>query len=180
MSAGREFEFFGAKDGDTSGRCSVVSIYEDFAARDLLLKLCRSLTTQFKDDVDFQFDWWRFKYLADPEIAIDAAGHALDADLILLAPHSEALPKYVQGWFEDWLPHRSENGGALVLVQPAPNGAARTLPLQTYLRQTARRGRLDYLRLKTPRMVAGFEFSQLELDELVADDNRPMHWGINE
>jgi hypothetical protein len=169
MSAGFDISLFGEKGGELTRCCAVVSIYEDLGGRDLLLQLCDSLVWKFKDEVDFQIDWCRFKYLADPEIAMEAAQMAAQADLILLAPQSSELPAYVQGWFEDWLPNREVADGALVLVQPSPNGASQFLPLRYYLRQTAKRARLDYFSLSRPGLV-----------DLPADDDHPLHWGINE
>ena len=169
MSAGFDVDFFGDKGEETTRQCAVVSIYEDLRGRELLLQLCDSLTWKFKDEVDFQFDWCRFKYLADPEIAMEAAQRAAQADLILLAPQSPVLPIHVQGWFEGWAPNREAGDGALVLVQPSHKGASRSLPLQSYLRLTAKRAHLDY-----------FSLAQPELINLPADDDQPLHWGINE
>jgi hypothetical protein len=185
MSAGLDVDVFGDKGGEATKRCGVVSIYEDLGGRDLLLQLCGSLTRKFKNDLEFQFDWWRFKYLADPEIAMEAAQSAARADLILLAAQSPELPVEVQKWFEGWLPKREAGDGALVLVQPSPKGASQSLP--AYLRLTAKRARLDYLRLSSPGpaagvagTVAGLPLLQHDANELLADEDRPLHWGINE
>jgi hypothetical protein len=187
MSAGFDANGFGHTDAGTGNRCSVVSIYEDLGSRDLLIQLCDSLSRQFKGDVDFQFDWCRFKYLADPGIALEAAQKAIEADLILLAPQSTDLPPHVQGWLEDCLPNRAAAAGALVLVQSSPKEAAQSLSLRAYLRSTARRAKLDYLRLSSPKaglgakaLGAGFRFHQPELDEFPHDDGHNIHWGINE
>jgi hypothetical protein len=187
MSAGFDIDLSGNKGGETTRRCVVVAIYEDRGSRDLLLQLSNALARKFKNDVEFEVDWCRFKYLADPEIARKTAQSATQADLILLAPESADLPVYVQGWFEGWAPNREAADGALVLVQPSPKGASRSLPLQTYLRLTAKRAHLDYLRLKSPGTAVGvtitcpgLSMSQLEMDELLAHYNRHMNWGINE
>ena len=185
MSAGLDFDVFGDKGGETTKRCGVVSIYEDLGSRDLLLHLCDALAWKFRDDLEFQFDWWRFKYLADPAIAMEAAQSAAQADLILLAAQSPELPVEVQKWFEGWLPKREAGDGALVLVQPSPKGASQSLP--AYLRLTAKRARLDYLRLSASLSApgaagtgTGFSLFQPYINELLAEDDQPMHWGINE
>jgi hypothetical protein len=169
MSAGFGLDMFGDEGGEITRRCAVVSIYEGLGDRDLLLRLCDSLAWKFKGDLEFQFDWWRFKYLADPEIAMEAAQRAAQADLILLAAQSPELPVDVQRWFEGWLPNRQTGDGALVLVQPSPNEAAPSLPLRSYLRSTAKRAHLDY-----------FSLSQPDLFNQPADEDQPLHWGINE
>jgi len=169
MSAGFDVDAFGDRGGELTKRCVVVSIYEDIGGRDLLFQVCDSLVSKFKDEVDFEVDWWRFKYLADPEIATEAAKKATQADLILLAARSSQLQLHVQGWFEGWLPNREAGDGALVLVQPSPHGASHSLHLRSYLRLTAQRAHLDY-----------FSLSQPGPTDLPADEYRPMHWGINE
>jgi hypothetical protein len=180
MSAGFDVDLFGEKGGKMSSRCAVVSIYDHLGDRDLLLQLCGSLAWKFKDEVDFQVDWWRFKYLADPEIAMEAAQKAAQADLILLAAQSPDLPVYVRGWFEEWLPNREATDGALVLVQPSLEGASQSFPMRSYLRRTAKRARLDYFRLSSAGTFEGPSLSQPELSELLAPDDHPLHWGINE
>ena len=185
MSAGFDVDLFGDKGGKITNRCGVVSIYEDLGGRELLLQLCNSLAWKFKDDLEFQFGWWRFKYLADPEIAMEAAQSAAQADLILLAAPSSELPVEVQRWFEAWLPNREAADGALVLVQPSPEGASPSLP--DFLRRTAKRARLDYLLLSSPGSTAGlagtsagYSLFQPYLNELLIEDDQPVHWGINE
>lgn len=187
MSTGRDVNVFGNNGGEKTNWCRVVSIYEDLGGRGLLLRLCSSLAQKFKGDLEFHFDWWRFKYLADPEIAMEAALGAAQADLILLAAQSPELPVHVQKWFEGWLPNRAGRDGALVLVQPSPEEDSRPLSLWSYLRLTAKRARLDYLRLSSPGVapgvagpVAGLSLLQPYASELLTDEDRPPHWGINE
>ncbi|MGP8198010.1 MAG: hypothetical protein ACLQU4_00735 [Limisphaerales bacterium] len=181
MSTGRDDGF--GSNGRKTTRCVVVSIYEDLGGRDLLLDLCDSLARTFKDELKFQFDWWRFKYLADPEIAMEAALGAAKADLILLAAQTSELPDHVRRWFEGWLPNRVAGDGALVLVQPSPGEASKLFHLPSSLRLTARRARLDYLRLSSPGSkagVAGMPIFQPYVNRLLADEEPPQHWGINE
>lgn len=185
MSEGFDIDAFRGKDGKKSGRCAVVAVYEDHGNRQLLLQLSDSLSRKFKGALDFQFDWCRFKYLADPEIAMEAADKASRADLILLAPKSPELPVFVQGWFEDWLLHREADNGALVLVEPSPKRSERLTPLQSYLRMAAKRGSLDYVQLDSPELLdrakpaPELPAAPLQMDQL-SQDNPPLHWGINE
>jgi hypothetical protein len=187
LSAGYDFDASGNENGQPSKPCAVVSIYEDLGGRDLLLRLCDSLVQKFSDDLEFHIDWWRFKYLADPEIAMEAAHSAARADLILFASESSVLPLEVRAWFEGWLPNRADADGALVLVQPSSEGALQSLSLRTYLRRLAKRARLDYLRLTFPnawagvaKAVAGLSPFQLDGKEIPAPGDLHPHWGINE
>jgi hypothetical protein len=111
---------------------------------------------------------------------MEAAQKAAQADLILLASQSSELPVHVQAWFEGWLPNRESADGALVLVQPSPSGTSPSLHLGSYLRLTAKRANLDYLRLSSPATIAGFSLAKPDVIELLTDDDRPQHWGINE
>ncbi len=184
MSAGLNISAFERKDGERTRLCSIVSLYEDLGARDLLLGVCDSLAWTFKGDLEFKTDWWRFKYLADPGLRTEAGQVAAQADLILLAACSPQLPLDVQQWFEDWVPNRKVADGALVFVQSASAADPDTpLPLMSYLRLTARRAHLDYLRLNSSWSSDGivrFRVFQPDSGDLLADDDRPLHWGINE
>lgn len=177
MSAGLDINVFDNQDLETNV-CAVVSIYEDVGARDLLFHLCDFLVSKFKDDVDFQLDWWRFKYLADPIMAMEAAQKAAQADLILLATQSSELPYGVRKWFESWLSKRKSTDGALVLVQSSPESISQTHSLASYLRTTAKRAQLDYFRLNSTDSTP--VPSNPDLAELLTYDDRPVHWGINE
>jgi hypothetical protein len=178
LSVGVDIDLYqGGMEG--TNRCSVVSIYEDIGGRDTLLRLCNALSWKFKNDLEFRINWWRFKFLADPEIGMEAAHCAARADLILLAPKSPTLPGYVQGWFDGWLTTRTPDSGALVLVKPSSKEKTSSIGLGAYLRQTAKRGRLDYLSLESPEASKGFLASQTELSDLISNGGH-VDWGINE
>jgi hypothetical protein len=178
MSAGFDFDLLESRNGWKAGRCSIVSIYEDLGARELLQRLCHSLASRFKDDLEFKTDWWRFKYLSDPEISMEAAQTATQADVILLSTPSAELPSGVRRWFEDWLPERKAADGALVFVQSSLRSSVGVLPLASYLRQTAKRAHLDFFRLDSS--LAASSPLQLKMNELLSPEGRPMRWGINE
>ena len=170
-------------------RCVVASIYEDAGSREALLGICNSLVWKFQDDLDFEFGFWRFKYLADPEIAMGAAQWTIHADLILLAMQSSDLPGTVQRWIDGWLPKREASDGALVLVQSASVEAPQSRGVISYLRLTASRAHLDYLRLRPPENrtpgvdaagAAGHTVFPSELSRLMDYGGRPVDWGINE
>jgi len=167
MSAVLDLNVLGAKDWPKTNRCSIVSVFENLSGRDLLLKVCGSLAAKFKGDLEFQFDWCRVKYLADPEVARETAQKAREADLILVASQTPGLPADFQNWLQRWLPNRPTNDGSLVVVQTSPTGSA-SLPLGAYLRLTGKGARLDRASLL-----------QGDLMDL-AQAGRSMHWGINE
>lgn len=181
MSAGFDAEFFANDSRENPECCSVVSIYEDAAGRETLFHLAGTVEAQFSE-VQFHTDWWRFKFLSDPEIAHEAARKAIYADLIFLAPRSPALPGYLEQWFEGWLPNRARPDGALVLVQPSPVLAAHPHAVAAFLSRTAQRANLDYLRLDLPErsltpIQTDLFHSRINLANPI---DIPMHWGINE
>ena len=187
MSAGFDFDAFGDENGPPAKPCIIAAIYEDLAARDSLLQLCDSVVRNLGGELDFQIDWWRFKYLADPEIAMEAAQSAARADLILLASESSELPAEVQRWFEGWLPNRASLDGALVLVQPSSRGASHSHLLRSSLRRLAKRARLDFMRLTSPKswsgitdVVAGLSPFKRGGNDFPGSSDLPVHWGINE
>ncbi len=183
MSSGVNWPIFQGTEGNESKVCSIVSLYEDLGGRELLLRTCDSLKRTFRDDMEFTTGWWRFKYLADPEIQEDAGRAAVGADLILVAPASSELPSYVRKWFETWLPGRVEGDGVMVVVQPEARGfAPGTMPTMSYLRNTAQRAHLDYLPLDRFAREGLGRFSVLQsgLEERVFERDLPLHWGINE
>lgn len=126
--------------------CAVAVIYEDSAARNEAIQLCARLMRAFEQELEFDFTWWRFKFLLDPEIAQLAAAAAAGADLILVAVHrAESFPLEVESWFERWPAQRKLSEGALVLIHSAGGNESQTGLSDAYLRLVAQRARLDYL-----------------------------------
>jgi hypothetical protein len=165
-------------------------LYEDLAARLLAVKVRDRLISRFKGDMEFEFAWWRFDYLAEPAIAREAASHAASADLMLVSLHQlEDVGLTVKAWFETWLSKRLAEEGALTVIRAS-------LPLgepishdDAYLRQAARRANLDYLTLLVP-LSAPQEIDELRVDAVPSatidweespnDRYHSSHWGLNE
>ena len=138
-------------------------------------------------DLDFDFSWWRFDYLRDPQVAEEAAAAAAEADLIVASMHGSGdVPGEVQTWFEQWLPRRRAGGG-LVLIQ---NGEMEREPdTSSYLRSIATQANLDFLPLASHghAYAASDEFRE---DDVVPDapanyedpgyGYHSSGWGINE
>jgi len=178
MSAEADLDLLENGDHELIRRCSVVSIYEQLGDRDLLVDFCRSLAMKFRDELEFQFDWWRFKYLTDRDMALEAARSAARADMVFLSTNLPQLPDYVGGWFDTWVSNRIRTDGALVLVQNMRHQPADFSGLENRLGAIARRGGLDYLRVDSSTL-SDFPLLQPGLNEPLNED-QPMHWGINE
>ena len=182
-------------DQDAVGRgkpqvCTLAVVYEDAPARDLAIRLCDGLARKFEKELDFEFTWWRFKYLSEPEIARQAGRAVAAADLIIVSIHSgDDFPLEVKAWFDGWLSKRALSEGALVLVRAPGDEEGQILSQEAYFRLVAQRANLDYLPFPlagpTPRST-----DRLREDAFVPDaaasHQKPDHqyhssgWGINE
>jgi hypothetical protein len=170
--------------------CGVMVLYEDLPARALAIQLHDRLIPRFKGEIEFGFNWWRFDYLADPEIAREAASCALRADLILVALHQLAdVSLTVKSWFETWLWKRPAGEGALAVVRVSPVAGEPILHDDAFLRLAAKRAHLDYLTLTGPpsapqvsdrlRGVVVIPAATI-LEESPNPQYQSSHWGLNE
>jgi hypothetical protein len=126
---------------------SVVVIYEDTAARDRAMTVCDHLMGQFWQEEEFDMSWWRFTYLADPQIAMEALSAAARADVIVFSVRAGGeLSAEVKQWVEDWLNARQESEGALIsLIDQSESDVRAPNSRHEYLREVARRGKLDFI-----------------------------------
>jgi hypothetical protein len=125
-------------------------VYEDHTTRDYAIQLCDSLSQKFQDDLEFEFTWWGFKYLSDPEIAQQASQAAAEADLIVVCVHHSGLfPSEVQQWFEAWPSERQLPEGALVVVEVSGQIEDSSATQSQPLKSLAQRANLDYLTVAT-------------------------------
>jgi hypothetical protein len=173
--------------------CSVVVVYEDHPTRDRAMSVCEHLARAFREQVEFDVSWWKFRYLVDPELAQAAARDAADADVIIVAAHADCeVTVGVRDWMETWAVHRAGRDGALVaLVEGEVFPAPEVKPLEAYLRALALRARIDFL---APVDLGGSQASPNSLalgrqpanpgvplwHGLPRDPKPPPHWGLNE
>ena len=172
---------------------SVVVVCEDAAIHAHALTLCDHLMKEYWTEVEFEFGWWLFAGLGDPQKALAAARAAADADMIVFATHPEGdLPEPVKAWVEAWLAARGEREGALIgLVREADGTKSSASPKHAYLREIAHQAKLDFLS-EMPLMVPGTipndtdtaarRASQVTsvLDEILHQSRPPSHYGLNE
>ena len=178
-------------------KCSVAVVYADTAARERGISLCHHLVREFWAEIDFEFSWWRFRYLTDPDLAEAAARAAAAADMVILSARArEDLPQHVKDWFDLWLPAGQTRDGVLIVLTDTRNEAELSLsPSVSFAEQAARRANLDcLLPLGAPQRVSGQDplgmmrerathVSQV-LDEILhhigPPPTLPTHWGLNE
>lgn len=132
---------------DPGTEWNVMIAYEDRRSRDRAMALLNLLEQRFANELTFSCTWWKFRYLADPDISMVARHYAIAADIMIFssgAPGLFSLP--VMNWIESWAAGRTKNSGVLVPLIGSPN-----IPPQLYstkhfyLRSVADRARLDYL-----------------------------------
>lgn len=172
---------------------SIVVAYEDTAARDQAIILCDHLVGQLWEDFEFDVNWLRFDYLADPRIAADAIAAAANADMVIFSARSEGeLPPAAKSWIDSWVIKRDKRESVLVSVIGAATDPTKEVsPMHLYLREVARLAGMDYLSSLAdgpPESINGLiETSVLRAenviparDRFLQQENPSSHWGINE
>src|SRR5436190_21103694 len=82
----------------------ILVAYEDKATRDHAIRVCDHLVAQLQLGIEFVFSWWRFDFLGEPSLALDAAVQASAADVVLFSMHARSeLPLAVKQWIESWV-----------------------------------------------------------------------------
>jgi len=166
--------------------CTGVVVYEDVPERNQVFRLYDRLADQFNHDLEFAFEWWRCKYLTDPDMAREAAEAASKADLILFSFHRLAeVPLEAKAWIERWLLKREPSAGALVVVQSSAEVPGTASSQDSYLCQVAKRAHLDYLPLPGPEPTTDTRDTRREPDPGTFDQSasRQFHssgYGIDE
>jgi hypothetical protein len=188
-----EFQFH----PEAQDQCSVTVAYEDTDARQRALCLCHHLVRGFWAEIDFDFTWWRFRYLQDPAIAQAAAQATAQAHVVVFSTSSQQAPSpEIMEWIDLWIPQRTVGEGVLlVLTDHADDAELAASPIYAFLQSVAQRAQMDCL----PRLVAHpwaptNTLEQIQsratgksdvLDAILRQGNPsshgfPSHWGINE
>jgi len=166
--------------------------YEGVPSRDCAIQLCDRVFHNFCGEVDFQADWWGFKYLGTQELGEQAAREAADSDLLIVSAEGRGdFALDMKYWFERWLwklAKREPREAALVsLVLPLASAAEHGGAKEHYLRALARRANLDYLPLSglTGAITSATTQVALEIPAASVEDaaEHRYHipdWGINE
>ncbi len=170
---------------------SVVVLYEDRETRDRVLDVSRHMEAQVGGEIQLRFSWWRFDFLADAELAQDAANAAATADMLLVSAHpGRGLPLTFTQWVEAWLPKRGSQESILVALIGSEHDSQDDAATQ-YLRVVATRARMDYLakplspsstttRLSSTALSQRTEPKSPVLEDFLRQPPPPSHWGINE
>ncbi len=182
---------------EAEDKCKVAVLYANTAARERGISLCHHLVHEFWAQIDFEFSWWRFRYLADADLAQAASRAAADADMVSVSGlASESLPGHVQDWLDRWLPvGKAHDAVVIVLADTANPVKLSASPLVAQVAEAAHRVNLDCLLPPgAPGGVSGPDPLGLMhdrathvtevLDEILhhisPPPTQPSHWGLNE
>lgn len=197
MSSALHFPSDPASERPGTSRCGVAILYENTAARDRAVLLSHRLAEDCWETVDFGFSWWRFKYLADPDVAVEAAEAAVQADVLIFSVRADSVPPVeLHRWLEMWLPQRTTAEGVVVpLLHPmTPEGLSESpwmLLLDDLCRQTGMERLLPSeikrsLLFPTPARQIEMRANTIGgvidgiLSQSVRPPSPPPHWGLNE
>lgn len=167
----------------TEDSCKVVVFYENTSTRAGAMSVCDRLVEQFADDLDFEFRWWKFKRLGDPDIAGQVMQAATAADIVMICPQAASLPADTAEWVETWAESGAASDGAITLVLPAnvdPAGEAANLMIS--IKWAAARLGMDFLQVSVPATVATGGKAPLRppVPLPTAEPPHTYHWGLNE
>jgi len=172
---------------EISDRCEIIVMYEDTSSRAAAMEVCQRLQTQLQDEMQLNFDFWKFKYLGEPELARRASEAAARAEVVIFCTHGGALPPGVEVWLQDSVKSRTRTDGALVLVLAEPfNPPSGNGRLVSSLQAAADEAHMDFLPLlpqgrRSPNTeISSQSFKAADDAEEVVDQHPPSHWGINE
>jgi hypothetical protein len=182
---------------EAQDQCSVTVIYEDTEARQRALSLSHHLVRAFWADIDFQFTWWRYRFLEDPALVDAAARATAQAHVIVFSASSSYIPpEPIRNWIELWVPQRkTAEGVLLILTAHSDDAQLAGSPIYTFLESVAHRANMDYLPRLTPDpwVIKAPAIQQIQyranetsriLNNILREGTHPQafpsHWGINE
>jgi len=177
---------------ESSETFRVFVTYEDALARNKAIGLCDRLMQRFWKDANFEMSWWRLDFLQEDQIAQEARVAVAQCDMMLISVTTSAcLPRTLTTWIESWPSFREIQDGVLAAMIGGPEDQGRLSETHAYLREVARRAKMDYL----PQFICGSyetldgsigaiskraQVSSSLLDDILQRYPMHSHWGINE
>jgi hypothetical protein len=182
---------------ETEGQCRVAVVYENTPSRERAVQLSHRLVQTFWAQIEFEFSWWRFRFLVNAEIAEAAAVAAGRADIIIFSVEAaHVVPSNVTRWAEAWMRRSRISSG--VFVPLIELNAASTPLLPWGLSRVIEMARSAGLDCVWPDGIAlpvadPSSLAQRRMQRRADETTRvlegilhhrytppPMHWGINE
>ncbi len=128
-----------------SKRFAVSAVHEDSATGSRAEEFCQTLSKCLSRNCQFTKEMWLLTELRTAPLRSIAAREAASADLVIVSVHhSETLPNEVKGWIDLWLKQKRRRPAVLLaLFDPLYLGTSGSM--QTYLREVAQRGKMEFL-----------------------------------
>jgi hypothetical protein len=126
-------------------RFAVSAVHEDSATGARVEEFCQTLAKCLTRPPSISKEMWLLTELRTSQLRAIAAGEAAAADLVIVSVHhAETLPNEVKSWIDLWLKQRGSRPAVLLaLFDPLYLGTSGSI--QTYLREVARRGNMEFL-----------------------------------
>ena len=133
------------RNGKDSKPVRVLAAYEDSSTGGRAEEFCKDLSRNHVPKADLTKEMWLFNELRLPQLRTIAAREAANADLIIISVHHAAsLPEEVKSWIDLWLARKPQRPPLLLaLFDPVYQGDSSSM--QTYLKDVARRGKMEFL-----------------------------------
>jgi hypothetical protein len=141
--------------------CRVVTFYDDQLTRARLMRFCDSLIKELGEEIEFEFSWWKYRFLTDAIIASLCAEAATQADLLVFSTYAgNEPPPQLRAVNEIWLNRRFDQEGLLLVLLDAVNAPSDLeSPALQYFQDIAQRGQLEFVTHWFPHMPGSAEVS---------------------
>jgi hypothetical protein len=130
----------------------IIIVHENLIAGIAAVAVLRRLVAQLEAELEiksgaWQIDSnvWKFEMLRDPELCVQAAADAAEADMIIISVGGAGLSARVGDWIESVLPMKDGRPAALVALLDRGHDSASEPPRSgAYLRGLAKQHGLDF------------------------------------
>jgi hypothetical protein len=148
---------------ETEYALNVALVYQDAPTRNWANQV-RDQVTRLAGKDAVRCTQWEISRLGDPEVLKDATLMTMVADVILVSIYdAKELPNDLYVWIDAWLPRRFLPTGALIALISVPEQTTAQLEhARGYLREVARKGRLDFLLRERKLPVASRGYFYIE------------------
>jgi hypothetical protein len=122
-----------------------LAAFEDVHTETRVNEFCRNLGRELGAKCEVTQQMWLFNELRVQQLRGIAAGEAAKADFVVIsAHHAQSFPTEVQEWLSLWVGQKGSRPAALLaLFDPAYVGDSTAL--QSYLKQMATKGKMEFL-----------------------------------
>lgn len=130
----------------------IIVVHENLTAGIAAVTVLKRMVAQLEAELEITSgDWqidsnvWKFEMLRDPELCVQAATEAAEADMIIISLGSDGLPARIKDWLESVLPMKDGKPAALVTLLNRRHDAGSEPPRSgAYLRRLAKQYGLDF------------------------------------